>query len=82
MLYQKSSAKIQFTKSFVRVINVDTHTYKIYQEEEKSLAVYDQHGCIYYYDSVLNEVVYEENVFPIIKRVLHQAHIDRYAIKI
>jgi hypothetical protein len=76
-----NNARIQFSKSFTRELKIQGEPFKITQNENGYLSVFDQYDCIYHYDATTNEVIYDESIFPQIKRVLHQAHIDRYAVK-
>jgi hypothetical protein len=76
-----SNSKIQFSKSFTREIKINGATFKIIQNLNGYLSVFDEYDCIYHYDATTNEVSYHDDLFAEIKRVLHQAHIDRYAVK-
>ena len=76
-----NNARIQFSKSFTRELKIQGEAFKIIQTENGYLSVFDEYNCIYLYDATTNEVVYNEDIFPQIKRILHQAHIDRYAVK-
>jgi hypothetical protein len=76
-----SNSKIQFSKSFTREIKINGATFKVIQNFNGYLSVFDEHDCIYHYDATTNEVSYQDELFTEIKRVLHQAHIDRYAVK-
>lgn len=77
-----SEAKIFFTKSFERDIKLEGEVYKIVQnEDEQLLCVYDQHNCIYKMIGKESAVIYDDSNFKLITRILHQAHIDRYAIR-
>lgn len=77
-----SNAKIFFTKSFERAIRVDGDMYRIVQDQqEQVLCVYDEHDCIYKMIGEENDVIYDVNNIELITRVLHQAHVDRYALR-
>ncbi len=76
-----ANAIIKFTKSFTRDIKVNGVMYQIQQNEKGYLAVFDAQRCLYLYDALTHEVSYDDNLFPQIKNILHQAHVDRYAIK-
>jgi hypothetical protein len=76
-----NNAKIQFSKSFTREIKINGEVFTITQNIDGHLSVFDTNHCIYHYDATTNEVIYEDELFAEIKRVLHQAHIDRYAVK-
>lgn len=76
-----SNAKIFFTKSFERAIRVDGAMYKIVQDQQaQELCVYDEHKCIYKMIGKENDVIYDVGNIELITRVLHQAHVDRYAL--
>ncbi len=75
------NAKICFTKSFERVLRVDSVMYKIVQnQKEQLLCVYNEHDCIYKMIGEENNVIYDVKDIELITRILHQAHVDRYAL--
>ena len=81
-----SNAKLHFTKSFERDIKVDGKHYLISQDQNsQSLYVFEQGEqgwlLLYTYNSSNNEVLYEDTMIGMITRVLHQAQVDRYALK-
>lgn len=83
-----SNAKIKFTKSFKRVIKVDGEDYVIDQDgSSQSLYVFKKTNKIagvdllYVYHSNTNEVIYNDEQIKEVLRVLHQAQVDRYALK-
>ncbi len=76
------NAKIFFTKSFERVIRVDGVMYKIVQDQhEQVLSVYNEQDCIYKMIGEESVVIYDNNNIELITRILHQAHVDRYALR-
>jgi hypothetical protein len=76
-----NNAKIQFSKTFTRVLKIEGEVFRICQSQDGYLSVFDQMEKIYHYDATANEVIYNDTDFSRIKRVLHQAHIDRYPVK-
>jgi hypothetical protein len=76
------NAKIVFTKSYERVIRIDSLIYKIVQnQDEQTLCVYDENcKCIYQMLGQESAVIYDVESTKLITRVLHQAQIDRYAL--
>jgi hypothetical protein len=77
-----NNAVISFNKSFQREVKVGSRVFKVIQSKDiQTLAVYESLEMLYRYDAEINKVEYQDETFAVVKQVLHQAHIDRYAIK-
>lgn len=77
-----NNAVISFNKSFQKEVRVGHRVFKVIQSKDiQTLAVYESLEMLYRYDAESNQVEYSNEMFAVIKQVLHQAHIDRYAIK-
>ena len=78
------NAMTQFTKSFTRRLRVDGVLYEITQDHVNhmlTLKLDNAQDYLYKFIAPTNVVIYDDNQWTLIRRVLHQAQIDRYAVK-
>jgi hypothetical protein len=74
---------IHFSKSFERVISINSINYTIVQQQkDSSITILRQDNKIMYrYDGEIYYVFYEDEDIALVSRIFNQAHYDRYPIK-